>query len=70
MVLERDNAVDEFRNIIGATDPAKANDGTIRKLYADNIQENIVHGSDSNENAIKEISHFFSRKELLEINGW
>ncbi|MBS3946513.1 MAG: nucleoside-diphosphate kinase [Melioribacter sp.] len=70
IVLEKENAVEEFRKLIGATDPAKAEEGTIRKLYADNIQENIVHGSDSNENALKEISHFFSRKELLEINGW
>lgn len=70
IVLEKENAVEEFRKLIGATDPAKAEEGTIRKLYADNIQENIVHGSDSNENATKEISHFFSRKELLEINGW
>lgn len=70
IVLEKENAVDEFRKLIGATDPAKAEEGTIRKLYADNIQENIVHGSDSNENALIEISHFFSRKELLEINGW
>ena len=68
--LEKENAVEEFRKLIGATDPAKAAEGTIRKLYADNIQENIVHGSDSNENAAKEISHFFSRKEILEINGW
>jgi nucleoside-diphosphate kinase len=70
VVLERNNAVDEFRKIIGATDPSKADEGTIRKLYAANIQENIVHGSDSDENAAKEIAHFFSRKELLEINGW
>jgi nucleoside-diphosphate kinase len=70
IVLEKENAVEEFRKLIGATDPAKAADGTIRKLYAANIQENIVHGSDSDENAAKEISHFFSRKEILEINGW
>ncbi|MDH7604488.1 MAG: nucleoside-diphosphate kinase [Melioribacter sp.] len=70
IVLEKENAVEEFRKLIGATDPARAEEGTIRKLYADNIQENIVHGSDSNENAAKEISHFFSRRELLEINGW
>ncbi len=70
IVLEKENAVEEFRKLIGATDPAKAAEGTIRKLYADNIQENIVHGSDSDENAAKEISHFFSRKEILEINGW
>lgn len=70
IALEKDNAVEEFRKLIGATDPAKAAEGTIRKLYAENIQENIVHGSDSDENAAKEISHFFSRKELLENNGW
>jgi nucleoside-diphosphate kinase len=70
IVLEKENAVDDFRELIGATDPAKAAEGTIRRLYADNIQENIVHGSDSDENAAKEIAHFFSRKELLEINGW
>jgi nucleoside-diphosphate kinase len=69
IALEKDNAVEDFRKLIGATDPAKAADGTIRKLYADNMQENIVHGSDSNENALKEIAHFFPRKELLEING-
>ena len=68
--LEKENAVEEFRKLIGTTDPSKAAEGTIRKLYADNIQENIVHGSDSDENAAKEISHFFSRKEILEINGW
>lgn len=70
IALEKENAVEDFRKIIGATDPAKAEEGTIRKLYAENIQENIVHGSDSDENAAKEISHFFSRKEILENNGW
>jgi len=70
IILEKENAVEEFRKLIGATDPSKADEGTIRKLYADNIQENIVHGSDSNENAAKETAHFFSRKEILEINGW
>lgn len=70
IALEKENAVEDFRKLIGATDPAKAAEGTIRKLYAASIQENIVHGSDSDENAAKEISHFFSRKELLEINGW
>jgi nucleoside-diphosphate kinase len=68
IVLQKVNAVDEFRKLIGSTDPSKAAEGTIRKLYASNIQENIVHGSDSDENAAKEISHFFSRKELLELN--
>ncbi|MEK6551860.1 MAG: nucleoside-diphosphate kinase [Bacteroidota bacterium] len=70
IALEKENAVEDFRRLIGATDPAKAAEGTIRKLYADSIQENIVHGSDSNENAAIEISHFFSRKELLDINGF
>ena len=70
IALEKENAVEDFRKLIGATDPEKAAEGTIRKLYAASIQENIVHGSDSDENAAKEISHFFSRKELLEINGW
>jgi len=65
MVLEKENAVEEFRKLIGATDPAKAEEGTIRKLYATSIQENIVHGSDSRENALKEINHFFSQHELL-----
>lgn len=66
IALEKENAVAEFRKLIGATDPAEAADGTIRKLFADSKQYNIVHGSDSDENAAKEISHFFSRKELLE----
>ncbi|MCX6173502.1 MAG: nucleoside-diphosphate kinase [Ignavibacteriales bacterium] len=70
IALEKENAVEDFRKLIGATDPAKAAEGTIRKLYADSIQENIVHGSDSSENAAIEISHFFSRKELLDINGF
>lgn len=69
IALEKENAVEDFRKLIGATDPAKAAEGTIRKLYADNLQENIVHGSDSDENALKEIAHFFPRMELLEING-
>ncbi|GBD88571.1 nucleoside diphosphate kinase [bacterium BMS3Abin03] len=65
MALEKENAVEDYRKLIGATDPAKADEGTIRKLYAKNIQFNAVHGSDSDENAEKEISHFFSRNELL-----
>jgi nucleoside-diphosphate kinase len=66
IALEKENAVADFRKLIGATDPAKADEGTIRKLYAKDKTENIVHGSDSNENASIEIFHFFSRKELLE----
>ena len=66
IALEKDNAVADFRKLIGATDPAKAEEGTIRKLYASSLGENAIHGSDSDENAAIEIAHFFSRKELLE----
>jgi len=69
IALEKENAVEDFRKLIGATNPANAAEGTIRKLYADNIERNIIHGSDSDENAAIEIAHFFSRKELLENNG-
>jgi len=65
IALEKENAVEDYRKLIGATDPAKAAEGTVRKLYARNIQFNAVHGSDSDANAEKEIAHFFSRKELL-----
>jgi len=67
MALEKKNAVEDYRKLIGATDPEKAADGTIRKLYARNIQFNAVHGSDSDENAEREIAYFFTGKELLEI---
>jgi nucleoside-diphosphate kinase len=70
IVLEKENAVADFRKLIGATDPAKAEEGTIRKLFAKSMQENTVHGSDSDENALKEIAHFFSRRELLDITGF
>ena len=66
MVLEKENAVNDLRGTIGATDPEEAEEGTIRKLYADNKQNNIIHASDSKENAVKEISFFFSLKELIE----
>jgi nucleoside-diphosphate kinase len=69
MALEKENAVEDFRKLIGATNPEEAAEGTIRKLYADNIEQNIVHGSDSDENAVKEISHFFSRNEILQNRG-
>jgi len=65
MVLEKENAVEDYRTLIGATDPANADEGTIRKLFAKDIQFNAVHGSDSDENAVKEIAHFFSTGELL-----
>ena len=70
IALEKENAVQDFRKLIGATNPAEAAEGTIRKMYAKDITENIVHGSDSEDNAAIEISHFFSRKELLENNGF
>lgn len=66
IALEKENAVEEFRKLIGATDPAQADEGTIRKLFAESKQENAIHGSDSDENAITEISFFFSSKELIE----
>lgn len=66
IALEKENAVEDFRKLIGATNPENAEEGTIRKMYAESIEQNIVHGSDSDENAAIEISHFFSRKELLE----
>jgi len=67
IALEKENAVEDYRKLIGATDPAKADEGTIRKLYAKDIQSNAVHGSDSDENAEQEIAHFFSKDELLNI---
>lgn len=62
-ILEKDNAVEDFRKLIGSTNPAEAAEGTIRKLYASSIGENAVHGSDSNENAIIEGDFFFSKLE-------
>ena len=62
-ILEKENAVEDFRKLIGATDPAKADEGTIRKNFASSVGENAVHGSDSDENAIIEGNFFFSRLE-------
>jgi nucleoside-diphosphate kinase len=64
-ILEKTNAVADFRTLIGATDPAKAAEGTIRKLYAANVGENAVHGSDSDENAKIEGDFFFSGLERV-----
>lgn len=64
MVLERDDAVSHLRTVIGATDPAEAADGTIRKLYAESKERNAIHASDSPENALREIGFFFSGTEL------
>ncbi len=62
-ILEKENAVEDFRKLIGATNPADAAEGTIRKLYATSIGENAVHGSDSDENAVIEGDFFFSKLE-------
>ena len=59
MLLEKENAVENFRKLIGATDPEQAHEGTIRKEFADSKAENVVHGSDSPENALIEITYFF-----------
>jgi nucleoside-diphosphate kinase len=64
-VLEADNAVVKHRDVMGATDPAKAADGTIRKLFGESIERNTAHGSDSKENAAIEIAFFFSGTELV-----
>ncbi len=66
IALEKENAVEDYRKLIGATDPAKAAEGTVRKLYARSVQFNAVHGSDSDENAKNEIAFFFGSKELIE----
>ena len=63
-ILEKDNAVEDFRKLIGATDPAKADAGTIRKLYASSVGENAVHGSDSDENAAIEGAFHFGGVEM------
>lgn len=69
MALEREDAVAHFRTVIGATDPAEAAPGTIRKLYAESKGKNAVHGSDSVENAKREVAFFFSESELAGLWG-
>ena len=64
-VLSGDNAVKKYRDVMGATNPDNASDGTIRKLFALNVQENSVHGSDSDENAKIEIEFFFNENEIV-----
>ncbi len=64
-ILEKDNAVEDFRKLIGATNPADAAEGTVRKLYAKSLQANAVHGSDSDENAALEGNFFFSQSERV-----
>ena len=65
LALRKDNAVEEWRETIGATNPEEADEGTIRKDFATSLSENAVHGSDSDENALKEINFFFSGTELI-----
>ena len=65
MALEKENAVKSWRDLMGATNPAEAADGTLRKDFANSIGENAVHGSDSDENAAIEIAYFFSKLELV-----
>lgn len=67
-ILEKDDAVEDFRKLIGATNPDNAKDGTIRKLFATSMQENAVHGSDSDENAIIESNFFFAGIERFYAN--
>ncbi|HEV8600146.1 MAG TPA: nucleoside-diphosphate kinase [Gemmatimonadales bacterium] len=69
VVLEKANAVAAFRVTIGATDPAEAAPGTIRKLYAESKGRNAIHGSDSDENAAREIAFFFSEGSLVAVRG-
>jgi len=64
--LQRDNAVAQLRQVMGATDPKKANKGTIREQYGESIEQNAIHGSDSDENAKIEIGFFFAESELTE----
>lgn len=63
-ILEKENAIDDFRELIGATNPEKAKDGTVRKLFACSVTQNAVHGSDSDENAQIEADFFFNRLEI------
>jgi nucleoside-diphosphate kinase len=65
LALKKENAVMAWRETIGATNPSEAKDNTIRKEFATNVQENAVHGSDSDENAEKEIAFFFTESEIL-----
>lgn len=64
-ILEKDNAVEDFRALIGATNPAEAAEGTIRKMFAESISQNAVHGSDSDENASIECAFHFSAREMF-----
>ena len=65
MVLEADNAIEKLRKVMGATDPAKADNGTIRKQFGTNIERNAIHGSDGPETAAFEIGYFFNQLEII-----
>lgn len=69
MVLEAEGAVGKLREVIGATDPAEAADGTVRKLYAENKERNAIHASDSDENALIETGFFFSNQDILGLKA-
>ncbi len=69
LALERDNAVSHLRDVIGATDPAEAKPGTVRKLYAQSKERNAIHASDSSENASREVAFFFPERELVDASG-
>ena len=69
MALERDDAVDHLRSVIGATDPAEAAAGTVRKLFAESKERNAIHASDSPENAAREVSFFFPEAEIRRTSG-
>jgi nucleoside-diphosphate kinase len=69
MVLERADAVSELRRVIGATDPAQAEEGTVRRLYAESKERNAIHASDSDENAAREARFFFAETELIRNAG-
>ena len=64
MVLEKDNAIDDLRKLMGATDPANADEGTIRKEFASSVEANVIHGSDSPESAATEIPYFFTSLQI------
>jgi nucleoside-diphosphate kinase len=69
MILEAEDAVSKLRAVIGATDPAEADEGTVRDLYAENKERNAIHASDSDENAAIEMAFFFSGQEVLDVSG-
>ena len=69
MILEAEDAVSKLRAVIGATDPAEADEGTVRDLYAENKERNAIHASDSDENAAIEMAFFFSGQAVLDVSG-